>query len=554
MGDNEPYSSLDRSFKSTCRIVLGGEVGELSEYASWLSENIVPNRERPSAISGKPVYSAVPHYPEDARFLSIEEIDTNKRFEPLGINSIKDIDLIIEALSERFVYCGNTILSNSKDVAQSSNIQNSFHVLGSNFIYDGEHIAYSSYSRGSKYLFGVVSDAYCSHIIRGYEIHKQARGLETWRCYGTSDSYYSCGVENSQDVMFSFALPNKKYVIGNLELGKSKYLGLKAKLLAEIREELIRNRRLPSLMEILAGSAKISDMRKQDQIETQNHRPEIQDMDRIEQAFQNCTEVVLGKPLQDIRSYKGWLTRYVPKITEERSAASGRAVHISEVAPFGLFRRNRLVGQDEAFRVGGLFHLEPSEIDSFSNLKRSVGKIGFLNPEAKLGTTRNIIETPVVNQSIDCFHTTIASLSEQVAYCYWPRNSKYIFGSNVAFSSNFCINSHHSLNLSRAFEVDSSNNSSDIYFSHNCENVRDGMFCFNTKNLRNAIGNAVMEPDRYRAIKTALLEQITDELESGHDLDWSIFSIGAGERGERTGIEKKRVRRSHLWHQRFTSN
>ena len=74
--------------------------------------------------------------------------------------------------------------------------------------------------------------------------------------------------------------------------------------------------------------------------------------------------------------------------------------------------------------------------------------------------------------------------------------------------------------------MESCSNSSDLYFSHNCEALQDAMFCFNSKNLKHAIGNSPLPPDRYKSLKSALISQIADELEKTKSLRWDIYNIG----------------------------
>jgi hypothetical protein len=81
--------------------------------------------------------------------------------------------------------------------------------------------------------------------------------------------------------------------------------------------------------------------------------------------------------------------------------------------------------------------------------------------------------------------------------------------------------------MARSFECDGSEACADGYFLHNCENVRDSMFCFNAKNLTNAIGNAPLPAADYKRIKTSLVSQLADELEKRKSLKWDIFNIGA---------------------------
>ncbi len=520
--DSQAYEALNKAWKSTCRVVLGDEVGELERYEPWLSEHMAPLLKKKSALSGKEVCCAMPDYAPGARFLSLEEIDFGQKFEPLNINEIKDIDSIVGALGERFAYCGNVVLGNSSNVERSSDVHNSFHVLNSNFIYDCQHVAYSSFCRGSKYLFATISDYGCSHLIRVYETHRQSRCLEAWNCYDSSDCYFSSYVEGTNDAMFSFSVRNRHNIIGNLELPKEKYLALKAKLLGEIREELERDGRLPSLMDIVASSAPFG---KVGALEA-GAAGEEGDLEPIEGAFQKTTALLFGKPLHDFRSHGKWLMRHVPGIEKAKSAVSGRPMHIGRNLPFNLFLRDRLVTEDECWKVGELVRLGPADLESFGKLKQSVGRIAHFSSEGRLGECRNLIEVPLVNSSQNCYHCPIASFNENVAYSYWPRNSKYMFGSALAFLSDFCINAYYSTNLSRAFEADGCSNCSDVYFAHNCENVRDSMFCFNAKNLHSAIGNSPLPPEQYRKLKGALLAQMAGELERNKELKWDIYSIG----------------------------
>ena len=113
--------------------------------------------------------------------------------------------------------------------------------------------------------------------------------------------------------------------------------------------------------------------------------------------------------------------------------------------------------------------------------------------------------------------------SKYTAFSLWPRESSYVFGSEILFNSSFCINCYYSTNINRGFEVDSSHNSSDIYFSHNVENARECLFCFNVKNLSYAIANAPLGKEKYLEIKKALLEQIRERLEKKKSLGFSVY-------------------------------
>jgi hypothetical protein len=520
------YMTLDRMWRSTCKIMFGEDVGELSDYAEWLAKDIVSVKARKSAVSGKDVYFAIKDYCDDAKFMSIDEVNFSRRYGmPLDINEIKDIDSITEAFKERFAYAGSVILMNSRDVEASSNIQNSFHILGSTFIYDSEYMAYCTYSRYSKSQFGTIHDSNSSFLVKAYVTDKDARCLEVMNTLSCSDCCYSVGLEGVQNALFCFNLRSRYNMIGNLELPRDKFAELRTKLLAEIRDELKRNKSLPSIVELALGSKKKPKIPK---IEF-NEKEEITDKAPVEKAFRETTKIVLGKDLSGLDAYGKWLSRGIPEVKAVPSAATGKAVYLARVIdPYEQFPKDRIVRSGECAALGEAMNMDEKDLSSLETIRENIGKIALFTPELEMGDNRNLISTPMANSCSNCYSNPALSNNEYCAFSHWPRNSKYIFGSNLALSSNFCIRSNYSANLSRSFEVDSCSGCSDIYYSHNCENVHDSMFCFNVKNLKNAIGNAVLKPESYKEIKKSILEQIVSELEKKKDLEWSIYNIACG--------------------------
>jgi hypothetical protein len=519
----QTYETLNKAWKSTCRTVLGDEIGELSDYEEWLAEHMDQFNVRKSSVTGADVYCAVPFYCENGKFVSLEEVDFNRKFEPLNINEIKDIDSIAQAIRERFLYTGNIVLGNSKNVGESSNIQNCFHVLHSNFASDSEYLAYCSNVRRDKYCFGVKTDVDSSHVIRGFEGHKNSRCFEEWLCITNSDVYCSFGVWNSQDMMFSFNLENKSFHIGNIELPKEKYLSIKSKLLEDIRAELIKNKSFPSLMKMITENPRLPQLKD---IPDVGDDFEHGDKEPIEQAFTKTTKIILGQELYGIDLYEKWLMKHIPKVDSLKSVISNKHIYKGQNTPFYAFPKSKLVKEREAKALGEVLKLEETEIGSVSNIKKSLWKIALLFSEGYLGEKRNVFGVPLFNTCVNCYKGPLFGYNENCAFCYWSREAKNMFGSAQAHNSDFCINAYYSGNLSRAFEVDGCSNCSDIYFSHNCENVKDSMFCFNGKNLRNAIGNAQYAHDEYKTVKSSILEQIFSEIENKKELKWSIYNIG----------------------------
>jgi hypothetical protein len=109
--------------------------------------------------------------------------------------------------------------------------------------------------------------------------------------------------------------------------------------------------------------------------------------------------------------------------------------------------------------------------------------------------------------------------------------SEHIFGGYFRIlNCQFCINCYHPTNLKGCFEVDASHYCRDSYFCHNCENIDNGILCFNAKSLRYAVGNQEVGKGEYSRIKKMLLDRINSQLEEKNSLDFSIFSVPAPKR------------------------
>src|SRR3989338_4782756 len=120
----EPYDNINKAWKSTCKVLFKDEIGDLEEFDDWLSAYAQTPRFEKSAISGNIVALGVNYFAKDAKFISHDEVDFAKKFEPLGINEIKDIDSIVSALRERFYYTGNMVLGTSSHVEDSTDLIN----------------------------------------------------------------------------------------------------------------------------------------------------------------------------------------------------------------------------------------------------------------------------------------------------------------------------------------------------------------------------------------------------------------------------------------------
>jgi hypothetical protein len=524
------YEELNKQWKATCKIVLGEEIGELADYRKWLLDLNDPRFVKKSSVSGKEVVLTSGAFHDQTAFIGMDEVDFNKKIEPLTIDEIKDVDSILEAVGERVHYCGNIVLGNSQFVEKSSNITDSHFVYDSVKIDASKNIAYSQYLRLCENVFGTNEGGEGKFCIRSSILFKNKRCFEIWNSPVCSDCHYSCGLENCNDALFSFNAIGKNYLIGNRELPRDKYLTIKKKLLGEIVERLKRDKAAPSLMEIV-GRGKLDYGEATAALETNVTNEQIWNKNVVEASFSKTSALFFGKPLASLDNYQNWLSRDVITPAAIPSAISKRKVPMSKWPGLSQMPVNRVVTCDEAKVLGEKLKLTESEASRLSLATASdlIGKIAYFTPEHFVGENKNLSECQWGFNAMNCYRSVICVNSRDCAYTSWPRSSQYLFGCGIVFDSEFSMKCYDSVKLTRCFEVDGGRGCTDTWFSHNVEGLQNALFCFNTKSKRYAVGNAEVGPEQFGKTKRLLQEWMYDELSAKKKLDLSIYELGKKE-------------------------
>ncbi len=522
---NSIYSILNNSWKTTIKVLFGDEAGELSSYDEWLSHYSYGSGEAHSYLSGKEVILSSSNYSKNSKFISYDEINFNKKFEPLNINEIKDIDSIVEALKERFIYAGNVVLGKSGFVEKSTGIFNSYYILKSSLaVQPNQYVYLSRQVRNCNNVFGSYFVGELNYSVRAFNSAFSSRLFETYLTVYSSDIYFSYDIKGSNSVMFSFSIRSKNFVIGNLQLEKDKYLRVSSSLKEQLLDELKKNKQLPSLYSLASSKPEALSFDYQAKKLSLN---EDRITNSLNEIFNTTTKLLFKKELGNFRDYADYFISSLPvRFKEVSSALSGRKIILFTDNHLKDIPETRIVSNDEALFLSTKLKLNERDIESFDSIKSSIGKIAFFSGEF-IHDCSEVAKTSFCHGSSLLYKVAHGYHMKRCAYSYWPRSSESAFGCSFNFISTFCINCHYSERLTRAFEVDLSNSSSDLYFSHNVENIRQGMFNFNVKNLTYAIGNASYNPETYMRIKNSLVEQIADELEKTKKLKWNIYNIGS---------------------------
>ena len=521
MAESALYTRLNGRWKSTCKLLLGREIGELSRYKEWLCEGLEPFEKRKSSLSGKEVY-AVGMYPQGAPFISFDEIDYSRKFAPLSINEMKDIDSIVEAVQERAAFCGNAILGNSSHAEESTGMEDCNFVLGCHTFHASQDLAYCSIGREVKSTFGSVIIGESSFDIKAHNAWRTSRLLCNQRVYESSDVTYSADLDGCIECMFCFGLKGKRRMIGNAQLGEAEYAKVKKKLLSDIADELEAKARAPTLFEMLPGSPiRITKSLKKSPV------PPF-DESRVQDAFDDACGVVLGRKLGNVRDYQGFLTHHTRNITSIKSAVSDEKVYVGGyIIDMAVAKSGRAVKLSELHELcqprEATEELKSGKI-TLAGMGELISPVALFTPEEFLFTS-NAAECSTVHYGSNVLCCSRAYHAKDSAYSCWPRDSDHMFGCDATRNSSFCFHCYNSYKLTRCFDADTSQNCTGSYFLHNCENVHDSMFCFNVKNLRYAIGNAEVGKEEFGRVKKMLLSEIAASLEKTRDYKRSIYGI-----------------------------
>ena len=506
---------INMEFKKTCRLLFGQEIGELEEFAPYLSETNWPYVMGKSCVSGKPVLLSGPYYNGNSRFASQDEIPSLK-FTPVSINDIKDIDSLFAAASENAVYCGNKVFGKNLGVELADNIVDGIDVHNSHDIYQSKYVAYCSVGRYAESIYGVNNFQSARNSMRCHICFLKGaqRCFETYMTGGISDSYYTMNCTSCTDLMFSFNLRSRSNCIGNLQLTRERYLALKQKLTAEMAEKLKADKRLFSLSDMMKGPAGAEEEREKISPET-------------EKALSTALRIVLQQDHKNSARLTPWLEKRAVKVRRTKGAG-GASVLKYETPTLKGIDSGKLASLEKALQSAtSCIEIGDGETPSLEIVAKRAASKALLTLEMQEGNNLAVRQTPVRYDSTDneglwfSLHSKHSGLSSIVT------DSEYCFGGYIRIlECQFCVSCNNITKCSGCFECDSCFSCRNCFFCHNCENVEEGILCFNLKGARYAILNQSVSKEEYMRVKKMLLEYVNGELEKKGALERSIFALG----------------------------
>ncbi|MFH1328217.1 MAG: hypothetical protein ABIH76_05165 [Candidatus Bathyarchaeota archaeon] len=236
---------IDRSFNDTVRILLSSELGGIDDYAKWLGRHIPLPLFRKSAISGKgvwipPSFCFSGQEFDKCRIIDIEEID-QVNTPPFDEGALENVNMrdILEIINPIAYYCGNLRYKNSNNIERSSAVGGASNIYYCEDIwYKTRNVAFSHTVLYSENIFGSHMARYSKFCINIYNSYQINRGLEIDGCTNCSDVFFCHNSENLRNCILCFNVKTLSYAVGNIEVGKERYMEIKDMLISHIVEKL----------------------------------------------------------------------------------------------------------------------------------------------------------------------------------------------------------------------------------------------------------------------------------------------------------------------------
>ncbi|MBU0586514.1 hypothetical protein KJ780_03310 [Candidatus Micrarchaeota archaeon] len=241
-------NELEEAFEKTTQLVLGNGLTDLNEYKEWLEKDLFGKIGRTKSVkSGKAVYfPSVPNFERIAgNMLTLEEsleygknALSEKQVEKLSLKNAGETLKGISSTSVEVVYGHNIGIKECAGYGPSQ------YCYRSCFAWFDKFCACSFWPRTSEYCFGVSRILDSKFCIRCFDSTNLTRCFEVSDSTSCSDLYFSHNCENVRDGILCFNIKNKKYAVGNIEVGREQYMRIKKMLLEWVGKELEGKKKL----------------------------------------------------------------------------------------------------------------------------------------------------------------------------------------------------------------------------------------------------------------------------------------------------------------------
>ncbi len=230
---------IEQTFASTTKVILGKEMGPMEKFLPMLNRRTRKIREIRTSFGGKAYCTDVLMFP----YVTPSRLVNNEESQALGERHIALLEGESPALAELLKKISPVLFLRAEfHEGQNSNCavgQVFYNVSNIYSVYDAtlaKNCAYSTMAFHAEAVFGSWRAIHSRFCINCHDCHGLTACMEMDGCANCSSSMFCHNCENLDQCMFCFNVKGMRYAIGNVEVGREKFLQVKKM----VQEELVR--------------------------------------------------------------------------------------------------------------------------------------------------------------------------------------------------------------------------------------------------------------------------------------------------------------------------
>ncbi len=249
----EDIAPVDTAFRRTCRTIFGSEIGGLQEREGYLAEKIVKIKKAKTPfgstvfVPAEPIVAFSPLL--EKRLVTYDEAEELSGIS-LSEGDCQSLQGIFSSLGKIAYYRANIFFGNYQNnplTVIAYNSTNSYYAFDTT---NGKYNAYCTFVLDASYCYGCFRVVHCDFCVRCHNCTNLSGCLEMDCCSSCRNSLYCHNCENLSDCMFCFSAKNLKYAVGNVEMGREKYLQMRELVLSAISRKMAAGERVPDIYSI----------------------------------------------------------------------------------------------------------------------------------------------------------------------------------------------------------------------------------------------------------------------------------------------------------------
>lgn len=233
---------VEEAFSLTCRLVLGKPVLGVDNYARWLMRHLGEEERVRSAIGGKSLriikqYAFMGQIPKN-RIIGHDQMENEARGMKMDIGEGCNMGDIAREFPGIAYFNLDIQNGNNRNNTGTMGLENTTNTHNSQDAFESKNVSYTSYTKCSEFCFGCYRAFYSKFCINCYNCVKSTNCLECDSVLDSSGAYFCHNCENVHDAMFCSNAKNLRYAVGNVVVGREKYMEMKKILLDYVLGEL----------------------------------------------------------------------------------------------------------------------------------------------------------------------------------------------------------------------------------------------------------------------------------------------------------------------------